>query len=141
MTLLFSVAVKINHVLYFFVSGKISNELLDLCDFWRELLGRATLTFIVSSPHCRLRSSPAMLHLDMPWITPSGFTIGTIMNSNFCKRYFMVLLFCRSWRITYSAIKDPVVSQGCCRAIINTISLDYFSSNIFTVGMILLDIE
>lgn len=80
MTLLFSMAVEIDHVLYLFAPGKISNKLLDFCDFWRELLGRATLTFIVSSPHCRLRSRPAILHLDMPCITPSGFTIGTITN-------------------------------------------------------------
>ena len=83
MILLFSMAVKIDHILYLFAFGKIRDQLFNFCDFWRELLGRATLTLIVSSPHCRLRSSPAILHLDMPCITPSGFTIGTTTNSNF----------------------------------------------------------
>lgn len=93
MILLFPMPVKIDHVLYLLAFGKICDQLLDFCNFWRELLGWATRTLIVSSPHCRLRSSPAILHLDMPCITPSGFTIGTTTNSYFWRRYLICLLF------------------------------------------------
>lgn len=80
------------------------------------------LTFIVYgvsslrmlSPQCLLRSKPAMLVLDIPWITPSGFIIGITKISKFEPRYLEIGESIIANSIIFSAIKDPTVSQGCC---------------------------
>lgn len=81
-------------------------------------------TLMASSPQWRFRSNPDMLHLDIPWITPSGFTIGITTNSNCLSRYSTISeLPIASCLRRYSAMKEPVVSQGCCRAIMRMASV------------------
>lgn len=66
------------------------------------------------SPQCLLRSKPAMLVLDIPWMTPSGFIIGMTKISKLEARYLEIGESDIANSMSFSAMKDPTVSQGCC---------------------------
>ena len=68
----------------------------------------------LSFPQHRLISYPFRLVLEFPWITPSGFAIGTKIQSMEClpsSSSSMVKTFC----IIFSQRMEPTASLACCR--------------------------
>ena len=88
--------------------------------------------------HLRLQSEPEISHLELPYITPSMFTIGTILKMYFFSRSSH---YCRPLtkpKRTPSVTQELTTSDGCCRAIITTIFLRliYYLRSRFSVKVI-----
>lgn len=85
--LLFTMPVNVNQILYsLWRVLNLVKELSQVVCFWRQLLCYQPLTFNSLSLHFLFKSSPAKLQRELPWITPSGFTIGITIIRYFLRR-------------------------------------------------------
>lgn len=75
-SVLFAMTMHINGISYLWLLMEGKKIFLYFHCFWSELLHKEKNTFRLLSIHWRFKSSPDILHLELPWITPSGFTIG-----------------------------------------------------------------
>lgn len=136
--------VQINHILDLAFLTQGNYVLLYFYCFRSEFLSTISRTLRALSPHCLFKSIPDILHLDMPCMTPSGLTIGKIMNSNCSCSQSETTLLCSSYFMRYSAMKEPTVSQGCCLARMRNTGFSFcyrvFLPNLIR-GIMLFDIE
>lgn len=70
--------------------------------------------------YCLFKSRPVKEHLLFPTITPSGFSIGTILNMNFSRSSFAVLDSPVRKSRTPFIIQEAGVSPGWTRAVTTT---------------------
>lgn len=73
--------------------------------------------FLEGQIHCLLRSAPERLQRQLPTMTPSTLSMGTILKTKFSRSILAVGLLPRRKSIMYSIMKLDIVSPGCTLAV------------------------
>lgn len=111
--------VKINEVFYANVVLNFPQKLAKMKGF-RCNFDMSRITFIHYFIHCLFKSRPEKLHLEFPWMTPSGLTMGISKKVYFFISYWTYSTSMHRSSIILSIKLDPMTSPGCCRAMKTT---------------------